>query len=225
MSDKLSKVAVEKKWLYLKIVCLQPFCGKQFGLRFIKLFSHSPTDETATPSFTSPSSLTPGRLLSPPELIATPSKLMKIGSPNQRSLSEPRPINKTTPSRKRICDNDSQEFEFYGLETQSRLLKNTLRNDTSTIKDNSILSRIAADRRISTKGKEGESNDSGFAKKKLLVKELPKVESINYLDSYKAKNDSQNTNRYSMMKLSSLGIEGHYSGTSLLWTPLWDRPD
>ena len=205
----MSKVAIEKKWLYLKVVCLQPFCvTKQFGLRFIKLFSHSPTDcqETSTPTktiFTSPSSLTPGRLLSP--TTTTPVKLTSL---NQHPKSEPRLVRTKTTSlrRKRICSdsNDTQEFEFSGLENQSRLLRNTLQNDNSTIKDNTILSRIATEGRF--KKEEEREQEKGFVKKKLLTKELPKVEGVNFLDDYKTKDgNSQNSKRYAMMKLSCLG--------------------
>ena len=103
------------------------------------------------------------------------------------------------------CDQNNDEFEFSGLEKQSRLLKNTLKNDLMTIKNNPILSRIAAERGF--KGKE-EEKGSGFIRKKLLMKELPKAEGVDFLTSYKEdKGKSQAAKLYSMLKVSNMGEE------------------
>ncbi len=48
------------------------------------------------------------------------------------------------------------------------------------------------------------SSEKGFIRKKLLTKELPKVESVDFLESYSVK-DQNDTSRYSLLKLSNLG--------------------
>lgn len=215
----MSKVALEKKWLFIKIVCLQPFCtSRQYGLRYIKLFSHSPLDEGALPTGTT---TTPNRAHFSPltinnhQLSRTP-KISPILTPTRTpptAQTTPTHIKselkgKTVPLRRRIAckiggNHDDDGDEFTGLESQSRLLKNTLKQDTSTIKSNSILSRIASER--GHKDKDNEERAAGFTRKKLLVKELPKVESVNFVDSYKTTDSSKNANRFSSYKISCLG--------------------
>ena len=108
---------------------------------------------------------------------------------------------------------DNTEFEFTGLEKQSRILKNTLKYDSATINQNPILSRIAAEKKRKEKEEKEEEEErrregkeEGFHRKKLLVKELTKSESVNFLDSYREKDGSQNNAKhFSMFKLRKLG--------------------
>lgn len=99
---------------------------------------------------------------------------------------------------------DSQEFEFAGLEDQSRLLKNTLKGDKELLDANPILSRIAEERNK-------EEISSGYVRRKLLHKELNCVENkgIDFVSSYDEKSADRERSRmarlYSSMKISKLG--------------------
>ena len=235
-SDKLSKVALDKKWKYVKVMCLQPYStDRQFGLRFIKFYSHataassstllsetrsplssilSPSKSEMLTSFRTPqarklkshsynhnSSLTPNASLgTSPTSIHTP-KL-----PSLKTVRGGDRVSSVTTTPKRIfTTDDSQEFEFSGIEKQSRLLKNTLKGDKSTIGDNIILSRIAAE-----KSQKEIEVKSGFARKKLLHKELPKTaanEGVDFTATYKEDGNkrTETARMYTMLKISNLG--------------------
>ena len=79
-------------------------------------------------------------------------------------------------------DEDSQEFEFAGIENQSRLLKGTVNGDKDLIKDNSLLEKIASERGRSA---EQENKSPGYCRRKLLHKGLTKASTaVNVADSY-----------------------------------------
>ena len=69
------------------------------------------------------------------------------------------------------------------------------------------MSRIAAKRQSEVKNQDElgdeSSSEKGFIRKKLLTKELPKVESVDFLESYSVKDEG--VNQYSLLKLSNLG--------------------
>ena len=80
LSDRLSKVATEKKWICVKLVCLQPFSiTRQFGLRHIVLLSHAPDECTPTKTLLSPLS-SAGLLVSPKPVTTTPHRVIGTNS-------------------------------------------------------------------------------------------------------------------------------------------------
>lgn len=223
---------MDKKWRYIKIQCLQPYLPqKPYGLRFIKLFQN----QTSVPET---GSLSLSTTLSPRDNLlrfSTPQHNMKMHStppsgrlkrtsasapqrtPKLPSLSVQKrggesPSNSVTPKRPRQDRGSeySEEFEFAGLENQSRLLRNTLKGNNKELADsNSILSRIAAD---AEKEKREEKEVEPYPRRRLLTRELNKRtdnSGIDYLSSYNEKTASlerSKTNRiYSFMKLSKLG--------------------
>ena len=119
----------------------------------------------------------------------------KVGMTNARggrehvssdSSTTPKRLLKTPNNKKDYLD--QEDFEFSGLERQSRLFRNCIRGrpeDTESSggkgKQNNILSKIAAD-----KEKYRESGGL-YPRKKLLKKELPKAELMSdFVASYKA---------------------------------------
>lgn len=77
---------------------------------------------------------------------------------------------------------DSQEFEFAGVENQSRLLKGTISGDKDLIGDNGLLGRIASERGRSA---EQEDKSPGYSRRKLLHKGLARAsKSVNITHSY-----------------------------------------
>ena len=245
--DKLSRAALEKKWRYVKVQCLQPYpTDRPYGLRYIKFF------QTSTSSSMFESERTPkASILSSPTLQITPSyntpqhvktekdyepflspdnnvimrQSNKVRTPKLPSLSvtsrgndEVHLNNIVTPKRRKVNDEfleDSQEFEFAGLENQSRLLKNTLRGDKSLIENNPILNRIAIEKEAKKEKEKEKKEENGgmkYVRRKLLHKELKTVdnEGIDFISTYE-ENSSNKASRtqtarlFSVMKIAKLG--------------------
>ena len=210
--DKLSKMAVTKKWCYIKLQCLQPYASnRQYGLRLIKLYSRPPGEDTPSGSLSdltsSPSTPRGSGLLAIPPRSAystpqrkhllSPETVMSVGRrlPTLRTMEITRPGTEentstiTTPKRTRRHKEEEEEEEtdeFTGLEGQSRLLRRALNGDQSIITGNSIIRRVAAERgKKATEGPamdDKKENKPCYPRRKLLVKELPKAASGQSVD-------------------------------------------
>ena len=201
--EKLSSAAVTKKWNRVKIKCRQPYnLSDQFGLQFVAFFSDL-SDSSSHTLLTSPH--TP-RLLSPPT-PSTPSHPSSTDDApesenlyaRQRKRLPTRPTVKSpmasstkgdqvalTPKRplENRGNNDNEDFEFCGIEKQSRLFQNALRGNPST---NPILEKIMSERKkYKSSRHSGESATCNtYQRRKLLKKELPKAEaSTDFAASY-----------------------------------------
>lgn len=118
------------------------------------------------------------------------------------------------PKKERApLEEDSQEFEFAGLEKQSRLLKSTLKGNNRELMDsNPILSRIASSKK---EGKEKEEEEevggASYVRRRLLTKELHNIDNsgVDFISSYDDKvaslERSKTSRIYTHMKLSNLG--------------------
>lgn len=242
--DKLSRAALEKKWRYVKVQCLQPYpTDRPYGLRYITFFQTSTSSEserTPKASILSPPILQIRPSYSTPQHIKTEKdyepflspdnnvimrQSIKVRTPKLPSLSvtsrgndEVRLNSVVTPKRRKVKDEfleDSQEFEFAGLENQSRLLKNTLRGDKSLIENNPILNRIAIEKEAKKEEEKEKKEENGgmkYIRRKLLHKELKTVENegIDFTSTYE-ENSSNKASRtqtaqlFSVMKIAKLG--------------------
>lgn len=124
----------------------------------------------------------------------------RVGGANARGMREHVTSNSSTPKKRSLrtqnkksdLPSNQEEFEFSGLERQSRLFRDCMRGkpedseSTSSCgsrKPNKILSKISAD-----KEKYRESSGTLYPRKKLLKKDLPKAELMrDFVDSYKEK--------------------------------------
>jgi len=78
---------------------------------------------------------------------------------------------------------EKEDFEFAGIEKQSRLFKNCVRGKESKTDSNSILSKIRAEKE---KYSEGLFSSPTYQTTKRLKKEIPKVDTMkDYVDSFK----------------------------------------
>jgi hypothetical protein len=225
----MSRLALDKKWKYIKIQCLQPFISNQpYGLRYIKIFQNSITDspssesrtltakEKGVPSYSTPQYTRPKHEIKP---FLTPQGDRRqraeeegIRTPKLPSLNVPirggnMPPAVSTPKRYKAemeCAEDSQEFEFAGLENQSRLLKNTLKGDQSLIDGNPILNRIANKKKSDTS--QLNESEMKYVRRKLLNKELTAVdnEPVDFMSSYSGgeagKSRAQTGRMFSIMR-------------------------
>ena len=210
--EKLSSAAATKKWNRVKIKCRQPYnLSDQFGLQLVTFFSDT-SDSSSHTLLTSPH--TP-RLLSPttpstPKLEShsfdtTPESenlytRQKKRLPTHPTFKSPMAsstkgdqIAKTlTPKRplKNRSNDDHEDFEFSGIEKQSRLFQNALRGNSSnncSERTNPILEKIVSEREKYKSSKySGESAMCDtYQRRKLLKKELPKAEtSTDFAASY-----------------------------------------
>ena len=203
--EKLSSAAATRKWNRVKIKCRQPYnLSDQFGLQFVAFFSDV-SDSSSHTLITSPH--TP-RLLSPPtpstpKLESHPSSTddtpesenlyarQRKRLPTRPTFKSPMASNtkgdqvaKTlTPKRplKNHGNDDNEDFEFSGIEKQSRLFQNALRgnpSNPSSEKANPILEKIMSEReKYKSSRHSGESATCDtYQRRKLLKKELPKAE-------------------------------------------------
>lgn len=201
--DKLSGAAVGSKWNRVKIKCLQKHSSEQFGLQFITFSNNVGHRDGVMGSVGTPSSHS--HLLTPPQLSVknhvpvTPKSepvtrhsrlpvLSKSSTPAVvvRSKTPKRPLKERNSQERETEDED---FEFSGLEKQSRLFRNCMKgkpstNSSSEKESNPILERIMTDREKYT----NTSSDGGglYPRKKLLKRELPKADvSVDFTASYK----------------------------------------
>ena len=233
--DKLSGAAVGKKWNRVKVKCVQKHNQEQFGLQYIT-FSNDAGGYRDPPSIsggegTSSMSSSRHHLLTPPQLIAprrntisTPkSEPVAINNrprlPSLQKSSTPATAVKSeaplkTPKRP-LRERNSQEreveedvdFEFSGVEKQSRFFRNCLKGKPSTTSDhasekepNPILERIITERE-----KYSESSSNGlYQRRKLLKRELPKADvTVDFTAGYKETNSEVKKKAAAGMKLSS----------------------
>ena len=202
--DKLSSAAVGKKWNRVKVRCVQKHGTEQFGLQYITFSNdvgHPHTSAIAgTPSHSH--LLTPPPLTSPRHTPATPKSeqfqrsripvLQKTFTPagvkSHVPLKTPkRPLNERSNREKGAME--EEDFEFSGVEKQSRLFRNCMKGKPSTNGDcssdkesNPILERIMNERE-----KYKSPTDGGlYTRKKLLKKELPKADvSVDFMAGYR----------------------------------------
>ena len=201
--DKLSLTALSKKWNRIKIICQQPYNRtEQFGLQYVAIYSEANIPQSPSPHLLTPPQ-TPKLLLSP---LAAPSpstpshnssgslgKLptltrLNYGKGNLRSPSTPSTKSGETPKRpskgKENAAVKEEEFEFSGVERQSRLFQNALKGNSSQ-KSNPILEKIVSEREKYKKQSGALADIPTYNRKKLLLKELPKVEgNIDFAASY-----------------------------------------
>lgn len=197
-AEKLSTAAANQKWNRVRLVCRQPFhLTEQFGLQFVAL--HSQTFDRGSPAsqlLTPPQ--TPTSLLSPPPLkgnsngdMARPlaklphlpsNGLTKSTPTSSAKLSSQQQKTPRRPLRDRANSNEEEEFEFTGVERQSRLFQNALRGKTSGSKpeeSNPILQKVISERKKYAQAgmprQESASLESHYQRRKLLVKTLPKA--------------------------------------------------
>ena len=242
--EKLSASAVAKKWNRVKVRCVQKYIlDVQFGLRMLSIFTESRDPSSSNSQFAGS-----GSLLSPPQGRSTHKQetnyhhiIHKYPSlPTLEYQASQSVVNGgTTPqsSRKGVqmprrlkAKSDTKEgliedFEFSGVERQSRLFHNCMKgqvNESDDSASNRILERISAE-----KEKYRDSSSPLYQRKKLLKRELPKAEVMrDFVESYKERKYSADLNVASR-KLSShgndLGNKG-YTKVSLLHHLKWEVP-
>jgi len=231
--DRLSSAASAKKWNRLKIQCVQKYNrDDQFGLRSISIFSES--HNTSDSSLLSPpqqgyssSSLTPDQGLVRKNMEKSRDHHLKMPSSDplhgfsRHPISRPSQANSpssTTPRKrplhslnKKVDDvAGKEEFEFSGIEKQSRLLHHCLKRglesdhtgDDSSFKSNKILDRIRSE-----KEKYRDTiNKVQCPRKKLLKTELPKSDIMrDFIDGYKDSEKSNCAVSGAFKKMSSHG--------------------
>jgi len=202
--DKLSSAAMTKKWNRVKLRCRQPFnLTDQFGLQFVAISSdiadsssvvltppHTPRllspSTPSTPTLSTSTSTTPES----ENMIARHGKrfptLPNIKSPAVSSDKNDQ-VKVSTPKRP-LRENSNIDFEFSGVEKQSRLFRNALRgtpSDTCSEKVNPILEKIMSEREKYRKSSSELAMCDTYERKKLLKKDLPKAETnVDFAASY-----------------------------------------
>ena len=206
--DKLSGAAVGKKWNRVKIKCLQRHNSDQFGLQFITFSSDVGHHDSAggsvtgvgTPSRGHSHLLTPPQLISKGHTLTTPKsepQMFRSKLPVLLKTSTPAAVVRSTKTPKRpLKERNSQEretgddFEFSGVEKQSRLFRNCMKGKSSTTGDhtsdrepNPILDRIMTEREKYTSSPPG----ALYQRKKLLKRDLPKAAAakVDFAASYR----------------------------------------
>ena len=184
--DKLSASAILKKWNRVKIICVQKYNQEaQFGLRSVSFFGNS-HDHNAIPAIDTPS---PSHFITSSTPLSVSRK--RIHPWHKYPSSEHKEDLETTIIRtpKRPLKNKKQtnpsleDFEFSGVENQSRLFHDCLRGKPKEPKGNQILERITADREKYQKS--NETLESCVYRKKLLKRDLHKAEAKDFMESYK----------------------------------------
>jgi hypothetical protein len=208
--EKLSTAATSRKWNRVTIRCIQKYDrDSQFGLRTISFFTET-RDQSSTVldrGVTSPLSQRP--LATTPTsagLAATPKQEVSHDS-TQRQKFPPTPQSsrseggtphegrlKWTPRRSRVVSESNtseKDYEFSGIEKQSRLFRNCLQrkpdDSDSTLKgSNQILDRISAEK------EKYRDALSQYPRKRLLKREIPKVEVMkDFVESYRESKDKK----------------------------------
>ena len=193
--ERLSATAVSKKWNIVKIKCVQMYNPEaQFGLQYIAIYTES--HDPRTPS--APVSSSTNHLLTPPHTPITPHT--KHSYHQSPSLSTPKLTPKTEKTSKRTSklnkgriSDKNDDFEFSGLEKQSRLFRNCVRGKSSKEQQtNPILERVQ--NKFQKESTTSLSEDGPFyERKKLLKTELPKAESaVDFMSGYNSKKQDFN---------------------------------
>ena len=224
--DKLSSSAATKKWNRLKILCVQKYNREdQFGLRSISVFSEGHSSGESLLLSPSRHGMAAGSALSPSltpnhtprsrrELEKTKDHLHKLPSSSDPLLDSTKLASSrhtqdvlptsTTPRKHPLRTrntigsegSDHEEFEFSGLEKQSRLFRSCLKGSSETTgagsdgqKPNKILSRISAN-----KEKYRDNDELHYSRKSLLKRKLPKADLMrDFVDSYKEREKSDHS--------------------------------
>ncbi len=185
--EKLSQVAVDKKWILVKIQTCQKFnISEQFGLQHVALYNDTPTSYTPTRHTTHTSTHTP----TPTHTSSTPSsqhRIPSLPSSGHSSTEYAQKLKNATPKRPNRTSSDQKEdYEFAGIERQSRLFKNCVRGNNKTEnkhEKNSILNRISLEK---DKYAEKLNYEPTYQRTRLLKKELPKAEGkVDFAESFK----------------------------------------
>ena len=216
--EKLSKTAVDLKWSLVKIQISQKFnLTEQFGLQHVALHNDTPTsykpfrqsDPTSTPTHTP---------LSPPtqsaHSVSTPRHRIPPLPGHLTPTEHAQKIKNGTPKRtSRTLSDEEEDYEFAGIERQSRLFKNCVRRKPSDgdtkPEPNSILNRISSDKK---KYSEKLTFDPSYQRRRLLKKELPKAEStVDFAETFKEEDTKKS------LGLSGLSAFGE-CGSKLSWS-------
>ena len=238
--DKLAASATCRKWNRVKIRCVQKHDLKtQFGLRSISFFADSHNPEVALErGVTSPRLCKPltAKSAAPKHEQTHSSKQQQLKLPSLPSSSIPhnsrtggdegvtpksdrakrQPSSRTRSEEKSTTDTD---FEFSGVEKQSRLFRDCLHgpegseDKTTPTGSNPILERISAD-----KEKYRESLNPLYPRKRLLKRKLPKAEGKrDFAQSYKDSKSISNEMSGACRRMSSHGEVG----VSVWWVCLY----
>ena len=233
--DKLSSAVSVKKWNRVKIQCVQKYNrDDQFGLRSISVFSesHNTSDSlllspSAQHNAKTYSSLTPDQALMRKNMEQSRDHHLKIpsssdplyGSSRHPIATQSQAISpmSTTPKKRPLhslnkkADGaaEKEEFEFSGVESQSRLLHHCLnrgserdRASDDSFKPNKILDKISSEK----EKYRDVVNRLRYPRKKLLKAELPKSDTMrDFVDSYRDKEKSNSTVCGAFRKMSSHG--------------------
>ena len=210
--ERLSVTAMNKKWNLVKIKCCQKYNStEQFGLQRIAFINDLHVSQTPTTPSTnqilSPRTLTP--TVSSGNTEPTPHhRVSSLHSSRHSSVRGTR--NATEHAQKSKCvtpkrplreqtlnsaADDQEDYEFAGLEVQSRLFKNCVRATTSSSdgKDepNGILSRIITDKSKYVDKLKVNSTCS-YQRTKLLKKELPKAQGlVDFAETFKCEDSKK----------------------------------
>ena len=240
--ERFSSTTSNKKWSHIKVICRQPYdTTAQFGLKYVAFYSEhsnlcSPLTPhcTTSPHYNHPSPNHPSP--TPPENTPHHTNRHKLPSlpsvtprtPGDSNYKPPHLKSSKTPKRPLSEANIEGEYEvFSGVEKQSRLLSNALRAPRGTAQQNPILERIANERE---QVKKEQSFESAYQKKRLLVRELTKVEGkTDFVAGFEKASGSSIEMSAAFRKISRHGnLHTHtrittlsvIHGTPLFWTPL-----
>ena len=230
--DKLSSAAMTKKWNRVKLRCRQPFnLTDQFGLQFVAISSDiadSSSPVLLTPPLT-PRLLSPSTPTLPTSTSTTPESENVIARHGKRFPTLPNikspavssdkndQVKVSTPKRplrehSNICEED---FEFSGVEKQSRLFRNALRgtpSDNCSEKVNPILEKIMSEREKYRKSSSELAMCDTYERKKLLKKDLPKAETnVDFAASYDKSKSKHKDVAIAMSKVYAHGKIVHVS--------------
>lgn len=189
--------------------------------------SSSLTSSVAMPSSSRHHLLTPPQLIAPQRATLTTPKsepiainhprlpsLQKFSTPAaavvklEALLKTPKRPLRERNSQERDLEKEDTDFEFSGVEKQSRLFQNCLKGKTSTMSDhtsvkepNPILEKIRTERE---KYSETASSTGLYERRKLLKRELPKAGvTVDFTAGYKETNSEVKKKAAAGMELSS----------------------
>lgn len=198
--EKLSQASVDKKWILVKIQTCQKYnITEQFGLQYVAFHNDTPSTHTPikhTPTPTPTSAPTPHTPSSRHRLPSLPTSRQTLSSTEHAQK-----LRHGTPKRppRRTASDQEDDYEFAGIERQSRLFKNCVKGKNKTEANqetNSILNRISSE-------KEKYVDKLYYQRTRLLKKELPKAEvKTDFAESFK---DAENKQQPCLSNLSAFG--------------------
>lgn len=200
--ERLSMTAMSKKWNLVKIKCCQKYnSSEQFGLQRVAFLNdlqlsptptrQSPVTQLLTPRTPSSSS---NNKHTPLHRVPSLNSSFRGGRTASEHAHKSKSVTPKRPLRERASNtvDDHEDYEFAGLEVQSRLFKNCVRRkpsttDSSEAKDepNAILSRIISDK-TKYADKLKVNSVCTYQRTKLLKKELPKAQGlVDFAETFK----------------------------------------